>query len=543
MELINDRNWGFNLVVFKNGEKTIRNISGCNQVIREQITDTNYLITLIPKTYADYTFSKVKAIIGDYDFSNYINLAQKLGFITASASEEDINYIKDISTYQNFEDRIRDFEIKDFYYIKLPTNNDGKTAYYAFCFFRFLYYQNEFLYRYIVDTINIHDKYLLTSLTSFYNMYGSNSLVEVPNSYVLENYFEERKDNPISNLCSFKKDFNFNDYYVSQKISDLCLYYSNYNFIYLHKKEEGKQYILSSNQKISHFREKQTRSNSAIVICVTQLDLSAYYVEEKDTKAIVFCRDKKLKNLLQDISVPVEVTIRLGAREKQENSQSTANNSITNLFTINGFSDISKTSSNSLVFKMFQSLSIKTHLSNYSSYLRSNYKHFYSSDFFPVFIKSKYAINSKLNKIKLNSKQEFEDFLQHRNPSYYMLYKEILNGIEYRLHCSSNGIFLIYQKVLKKSHSGNVFLDKDYEFISPSDLNFIEIPDIQQVALECLRILNRFNLKIGVIDITVSGGKHYYNDINTLVSLTNDDRIAYKEEIINLVNHSLLSKK
>lgn len=539
MELINYSNWGFNLVVFKNGEKTIQNISGCNQVIREKITETDYLITLIPKTYADYTFSKVKAIIGDYDFSDYINLAQKLGFITASPSEEDINYIKDISTYQNFDDRIRDFEIQDFYYIKLPTNNDGKTAYYAFCFFRFLYYQNEFLYRYIIDTINIHDKYLLTSLTSFYKMFGSNSLVKVPNSYVLENYFEERKDNPICDLCSFKKDFNFNDYYVSQKISDFCLYYSNYNCGYLHKKEEGKQYILYSNQKISHLREKQIQSSSCSISCITQLDLSAYYVEEKVTKAIVFCRDKKLKNLLQDISVPVEITIRLGAREKQENIQSTGNSSTTELFAINSLNGNSKIVNNDGVSRVFHNFPLQTPPSTYSPYFRRNNKEFDKHDFFPAFIKSKYAVNSKLKKVKVNSKQEFEDFFQKRHLASYLLYKEIPNGIEYRLHCSTNGIFLIYQKVLKKSHSGNVFLDKDYEFISPSDLDFIEIPDIQQVALECILILNWFNLKTGVIDITVSGGKHYYNDINTLVSLTNDDRIAYKEEIINLVNQHL----
>ena len=39
MELINYQNWGFNIVVSKNGKKTITNISGCNQVIRENIAE------------------------------------------------------------------------------------------------------------------------------------------------------------------------------------------------------------------------------------------------------------------------------------------------------------------------------------------------------------------------------------------------------------------------------------------------------------------------------------------------------------------------
>ena len=539
MELINYQNWGFNLVVLKNGKKKIINISGCNQVIRENITETDYLITLIPKKYADYTFNKVKAIIGDYAFSDYIGLAQRLGFITASPSKEDLDYINCFNSYRDVEDRNKDFKVEDFYYIKLPTNNDGKTAYYAFCFFRFLYYHNKLLYRYIIDTINIHDKYLLTSLTSFYDMFGSNSLVEIPNSYVLENYFEERKENPISDLCSFKKDFNFNDYYVSQKISDLYLYNTNYTFVYLHKKEEGKQYILYTNQKISHLREKQIRSNFSNISCSTVLNLSAYYVEDKVTKAIVFCNDKKLKNLLQDISVPIQVVIRLGTIEKQENIQSTGNSSTTELFAINSLNGNSKIVNNDGVSRVFHNFPLQTPPSTYSPYFRRNNKEFDKHDFFPAFIKSKYAVNSKLKKVKVNSKQEFEDFFQKRGLASYLLYKDIPDGIEYRLHCSTNGIFLIYQKVLKKSHSKNVFLDTDYEFISPSDLDFIEIPDIQKVALKCIQLLDYSNLKIGVIDITVSGDKHYYNDINTLVPLTDDDRIAYKEEIINLLNQHL----
>ena len=558
---INENNWGFNITESPEGVHTLVNIAGCNQTIRVNGYEGQYayLHTFIPKKYADWSFEQVSKFIPGYSFGDFINLANKAGFTSYPVTDEKRDELVkelNIHSYNDFKGNSETFNSDDFYCVKIPMKKCDKTGYYAFCFYRHLYYMNKYMYRYIIDTMQIKDPIELVSMTSFYGMYGSNSLLYRQNSYVVSDYFTLCKTNDNTYIGWITPNFNYQDYYLSPVKSSIRVTVNNSTIfqsttMYAHKKDPKNIYqevtIEGSNKYITAFI---VINNLGSAINQTNINSNKYFIQAAKPEKMAYSEIRSRhpshnifrKNPLLNFNK--SVLIRLGSTTPTKKNWDVE---------INSIDSINKSSDKLLMKHCFDDEGVRNPLWFVSD---SNGTRFFERDSldipkelselpFPIIAKHRKGSRGTGN-YKLDTPEALIEWLRGKNLSNYIFEKFYNYAKEYRVHVSKYGAFLTWRKLRRSDTPEDrrwFFNNENCNWVSPANELFDMPSNFKEIQNECVKALKAVGLTIGGCDVRVTSNakgepKYVIIEINSACSQAEQTSEAYVEEFRKIVKNS-----
>lgn len=495
-------------------ETAIRKVVGCNGFVKNISDDFLFLVN---KQLADLTLKECGIDLEKLkEESKYFHLDYSQ--ITEDIVWHGVNLQPHHQTY---------------YIFKIPFNRQhNKKHYYTFCYLRHLYYNQSTL-------INYFKNYQTNVIRKIHNLITYNSHSIFPTYLnVVKKDWHALYTLSFDNSCFVNISICYNATHVNREVVlNLleALYYIvngekhivNYETKQEYLTENLLQYVSDKNYP---FKDRLYLDDTENVDkAVGKFSIYGYIINIMNRKKVFKHRLKLLSrhpthDSLRALLLCDKTLLRLGSSTKVDESKYQ--------YVLNSIEAI-ETSKNKLLMK--------------EAFLRAGVKspEFYMiTDLNPDKLKypmvAKHMLGSRgTGNYLLNSADELKHFIKKKSNIKDFLFERYCNyAYEYRIHVSTLGVFLIWQKLMKRATPESkkwVYNNDNCVFVSKDNASFVRIANIEKLNTLCLNALNAVGLNIGSIDLKINKkGEMTVIEINSAPSLGEIGIEHYKTEIKKL---------
>lgn len=477
-------------------------VSGCNQHI---ININQDFIVYVPKAAADKTLEACGITLEKFIEESAVF---KLKF---DRLDDEKCYIADTMTIETAKGEMEYYKFKIFF-----DKEYDKRHYYTFCYIRHLYYCEKTLIDYFqnykedylekiqnfnssgysifpgsafVASLDFYEKYRRIYSNSNFMLFSVNKMEDIPKKADAYKLFTGK---------IIAVDYDTDKKLTLNRITYNIVEYSD-DIMKKHKKTDKLiAFICSRGEKI-HIYSK---------------------LPEKDKQIRVLSRHPS-HTPLRGEKCPKSVLFRLGSTTKLDKKYDVYINSI----------EAIKVTSNKLLMKeSFEEAQVATPKWTKEASKAELLK-------FPIV--AKHIMGSRgTGNYKLDTKKELAEFLRKKRNIECFIFEEFCSYVyEYRVHVSRLGVFLIWQKLRKKTTSKDrwwIYNNDNCAFISENNPLFVKI-NIEKLNAISKKALQSVGLDIGSLDIKMNKkGEFKVIEINSAPSLGEVGINYYKNEIQKL---------
>jgi len=574
--------------------KDFTSCSGCNEHIKN-IEDNNLLV-IIPNIYIDDVVKKTN---------------KSLEEILAECSSMGFKYeVFKPTSYTEVKFLANNVNLRDCTLINLPISRSytKRTRYYAFCMIRHFYYYQDYLVSYLnIITSDMSEAYKLKLLSYLSSTTGggnafiySGIFKEATFNQVLELYNDQKNNSnttlnltninnclmlfKTNDLVGFKSSLEahekLNDilenclysstkikelekYEVTNAISDMKvkLFFNNNAACYAYNiKDLNLPYVVGTNNNVSvilyannHTQnvKKSNNSHSHTLIAVNSEKYKKYIQEmvlnkRKDVTVAIRSRHPSHKVFRNTLTSKFKTLIRLG---------STTVSKVSYDIELNSIKAISNSSNKLLMKSSFTDAWVKTPIwytiANNVAHVNGKKESIYLEALpFPIVAKHIHGSRGTGN-YKLNNVEELNAFLNRRQADLNLfIFENFMNyAKEYRIHVSTEGVFLMWRKLRKIDTPDNqrwFFNNENCNWVGINNELFDMPLSIKSIQEECMKALKSVSLDFGACDVRVMSSTNKDGnarkdvdfsiiEINSAPSMAEQTSEAYITEFIKLI--------
>jgi hypothetical protein len=476
-------------------------VTGCNQYV---IGIDNDFILYVPKTTADNTLKACGITLEKFIEESTVF---RLEFDKLDDEECHIAHTTDIKTIG---------DEKKYYKFKIFFDEEyDKRHYYTFCYIRHLYYYENTLINYFK---NYKEDYI-EKIQNFgcigYSIFPGPTFV--PSIDFYEKYKKKYSNSDFILFSVSATDIRKKvDAYKLFTGKTIAVDYDTGKTLQLNN------IVYNILEYSNDIIEKHKKTNKLIPFhCSRNENIHIYSkLPEKDKQIRVLSRHPSHAPLRKE-KYPKSVLFRLGSTTKLDKKYDVY---------INSIEAIKVTSDKLLMKESFEEAQVATPKWTKEASKAELLK-------FPIV--AKHIMGSRgTGNYKLDTKKDLENFISNKRNLDYFIFEEFCSYIyEYRVHVSRLGVFLIWQKLRKKTTSKDrwwVYNNDNCAFISESNPLFIKI-NIEKLNAISKKALLSVGLDIGSLDIKMNKkGEFKVIEINSAPSLGEVGINCYKNEIQRL---------
>lgn len=572
---------------------SVTSLSGCNGPILS--ANERFLYLFIPKLEVNKIEKESKL-----SFIDIINEISKFGFECTIIESDCKNSYK----YYNSSISINDSIIIE---LDLGNYNNSRHRYYAFCMYRHFYYCQNTLINYLKiieenDTESVRIKKLSWAVGAAYN--GGFTFLPsfIVNDYTIE-YILNKFDtltNSINNMGIFPTE-ELNDYATDLKkyteeyqiykdIADL-----KYKFISIENIDMKKynnifsdiiisehisninicsgrweKYIaIKDSKKLDKYYIKRTACTTTCNSYLTVDNKTIYNSEGlllSNSVAIKNCYYFDIDNYIKDMDTRKAVTVDIRSRHpshaifrnaiKSKKITLIRLGSITPTskkydLVINNEEAIRNSSSKLLMKRCFNKFGVITPEYVYADTIENVVLQLNNSNIsFPIIAKNIMGSRGTGN-YKIDNVEELNRWARNRTITNYIFEKFKNFAKEYRIHVSTEGVFLMWRKLRRVDTPDNqkwFFNNVNCNWISESNSLFDVPMNIKNIQNECIKALNSVGLDFGACDVRVQSNltkeglirknapEFSIIEINSAPSMSPVTTEAYFKEFVKLID-------
>lgn len=475
-----------------------KSTTGCQQYIHQNYKVVREIKILVEKKFIDLFLTQFK------NFDKLFQFWKELGF----------------------EFQIEQYSNDTVFVFKNP-ECIPKIHYYAFCLVRMLYMFNTIFYE-------IFKKYVPGNACSIIGEYPSYNLCSrgwIFNKNLMFKGLKVQNGLGQSNFV-MRKEFDIEKYGISDNKTDIY-FMLNGKIQFLEEKNNDYEYKKgTSNSVVSIY------SNGSLLCYDLILNINMTKTLKPKPEIhfpTILSRHPSHNVFRKSFKTSKKALIRLGSTTVKDESKYEV--------VINSIKSITNSSNKLLMKESFEDYEVQT--APWWTF-RENHFWYKNNDEgkemeFPIVAKNIFGSRGTGNH-KLNTQEELNNFILSKkgNLKNYIFEKYMNYGKEYRVHVSTNGVFLVWRKLRKKDSTDFwYFNNQNCNWISESNSLFDTPKCYKEMLNECIKALHSVGLTIGGVDIRVQTNnqknpKFSVIEINSACSQAEQTSKAYIEEFKRL---------